>query len=175
MQRGSRGAGSAGLPPSGSHLLAQSRSLRSTKAPACPRASIRFGRRLAGRPPLVAWSFTSGAPLGAVSVRRREATARASKSRVSEESAMLAPAALDDLRASVRGGGHSVAGKSGLADDDLIAAGVVTAAGDILRASPADDHDLFCRLRGGGGLVVPQWLDPEEGQGARGPSTAHGR
>ena len=41
--------------------------------------------------------------------------------------------------------------RHGLACDNLVAAEVVTATGDLLRASAADNPDLFWALRGGGG------------------------
>jgi FAD/FMN-containing dehydrogenase len=41
--------------------------------------------------------------------------------------------------------------KHGLTIDSLLAAQVVTAAGEIVRASADDNHDLFFALRGGGG------------------------
>ena len=40
---------------------------------------------------------------------------------------------------------------AGLSSDNLIAAEVVTAAGDVLRASHDENEDLFWALRGGGG------------------------
>jgi FAD/FMN-containing dehydrogenase len=51
-------------------------------------------------------------------------------------------------------------GKYGLAADNLISAEVVTAAGDVVRASADGDPDLFWALRGGGGNfgVVP-WFE----------------
>src|SRR5262249_25628973 len=50
-------------------------------------------------------------------------------------------------------------GKYGLAADNLVAAEVVTAAGDVVRASAEDDRDLFWGLRGGGGnFGVVSWF-----------------
>jgi FAD/FMN-containing dehydrogenase len=51
-------------------------------------------------------------------------------------------------------------GKYGLAADNLIAAEVVTAAGDVVRAGADGDRDLFWGLRGGGGnFGVVTWLE----------------
>ncbi len=51
-------------------------------------------------------------------------------------------------------------GKHGLAADNLMSAEVVTAAGDIVRASAEGDRDLFWGLRGGGGnFGVVSWFE----------------
>ncbi len=51
-------------------------------------------------------------------------------------------------------------GKHGLAADNLISAEVVTAAGDVVRASAEGDRDLFWGLRGGGGnFGVVSWFE----------------
>jgi FAD/FMN-containing dehydrogenase len=51
-------------------------------------------------------------------------------------------------------------GKYGLAADNLISAEVVTAAGDVVRASAKENADLFWALRGGGGnFGVVSWLE----------------
>jgi FAD/FMN-containing dehydrogenase len=51
-------------------------------------------------------------------------------------------------------------GKHGLAADNLISAEVVTAGGEVLRASPDGDRDLFWGLRGGGGnFGVVSWFE----------------
>ncbi|HXG34958.1 MAG TPA: FAD-binding oxidoreductase [Bryobacteraceae bacterium] len=51
-------------------------------------------------------------------------------------------------------------GKHGLAADNLISAEVVTAAGDVVRASAQGDRDLFWGLRGGGGnFGVVSWFE----------------
>ena len=51
-------------------------------------------------------------------------------------------------------------GKHGLAADNLIAAEVVTAAGDVVRAGADGDRELFWGLRGGGGnFGVATWLE----------------
>jgi FAD/FMN-containing dehydrogenase len=51
-------------------------------------------------------------------------------------------------------------GKHGLATDNLISAEVVTAAGDVVRASAHGDADLFWALRGGGGnFGVVSWFE----------------
>ena len=51
-------------------------------------------------------------------------------------------------------------GKHGLAADNLIAAEVVTAAGEVVRASAEEDRDLFWGLRGGGGnFGVVSWFE----------------
>jgi len=51
-------------------------------------------------------------------------------------------------------------GKHGLAADNLIAAEVVTAAGDVVRASAEENRDLFWGLRGGGGnFGVVSWFE----------------
>lgn len=51
-------------------------------------------------------------------------------------------------------------GKQGLAADNLISAEVVTAAGDVVRASVEGDRDLFWGLRGGGGnFGVVSWFE----------------
>ncbi len=50
------------------------------------------------------------------------------------------------------GGGYGyLAGKHGLATDNLVAATVVTAEGKVVRASDSENPDLFWALRGGGG------------------------
>jgi hypothetical protein len=50
------------------------------------------------------------------------------------------------------GGGFGwLMGKYGMAIDNLISAEVVTAAGDVLRASATENEDLFWAIRGGGG------------------------
>ncbi|MGH2362091.1 MAG: FAD-binding oxidoreductase, partial [bacterium] len=49
------------------------------------------------------------------------------------------------------GGVGRLARKHGLACDNLLAAEVVTAAGDVVRASASENADLFWGLRGGGG------------------------
>ncbi|MCA1823182.1 MAG: FAD-binding oxidoreductase [Mycobacteriales bacterium] len=49
------------------------------------------------------------------------------------------------------GGLGYLMGKHGLAADNLISAEVVTAAGDVLTASEADNEELFWAIRGGGG------------------------
>lgn len=50
------------------------------------------------------------------------------------------------------GGGFGwLARKHGLACDNLLSADVVTAAGEFLQASPAENEDLFWGIRGGGG------------------------
>ncbi len=50
--------------------------------------------------------------------------------------------------------------KHGLAADNLISAEVVTAAGDVVRASDDGDTDLFWGLRGGGGnFGVVSWFE----------------
>jgi FAD/FMN-containing dehydrogenase len=51
-------------------------------------------------------------------------------------------------------------GKHGLAADNLIAAEVVTAAGEVVRASAEENRDLFWGLRGGGGnFGVVVWFE----------------
>ena len=51
-------------------------------------------------------------------------------------------------------------GKHGLAADNLIAAEVVTAAGEVVRASAEEDRDLFWGVRGGGGnFGVVSWFE----------------
>lgn len=51
-------------------------------------------------------------------------------------------------------------GKYGLAADNLISAEVVTAAGDVVRASAEENADLFWALRGGGGnFGVVSWFE----------------
>jgi FAD/FMN-containing dehydrogenase len=51
-------------------------------------------------------------------------------------------------------------GKYGLAADNLIATEVVTAAGDVVRASADENSDLFWGLRGGGGnFGVVSWFE----------------
>ncbi len=51
-------------------------------------------------------------------------------------------------------------GKHGLAADNLLSAEVVTAAGDVVRASAEGDRDLFWGLRGGGGnFGVVSWFE----------------
>jgi FAD/FMN-containing dehydrogenase len=51
-------------------------------------------------------------------------------------------------------------GKYGLAADNLVGAEVVTAAGDVVRASNDENADLFWGLRGGGGnFGVASWLE----------------
>jgi FAD/FMN-containing dehydrogenase len=51
-------------------------------------------------------------------------------------------------------------GKHGLAADNLIAAEVVTAAGEVVRASAEENRDLFWGLRGGGGnFGVVSWFE----------------
>jgi len=51
-------------------------------------------------------------------------------------------------------------GKHGLAADNLMSAEVVSAAGDIVRASVEEDRDLFWGLRGGGGnFGVVSWFE----------------
>ena len=51
-------------------------------------------------------------------------------------------------------------GKHGLAADNLIAAEVVTASGDVVRASAEENADLLWGLRGGGGnFGVASWLE----------------
>jgi len=50
------------------------------------------------------------------------------------------------------GGGYGyLAGKHGLATDNLVAATVVTADGQVVRASDSENPDLYWALRGGGG------------------------
>lgn len=50
------------------------------------------------------------------------------------------------------GGGYGyLAGKHGLAADNLVAATVVTAKGEVVRASDTENPELFWALRGGGG------------------------
>jgi FAD/FMN-containing dehydrogenase len=49
------------------------------------------------------------------------------------------------------GGVGRLARKHGLACDNLLAVEVVTAAGDVMRASAAENEDLFWGVRGGGG------------------------
>ena len=49
------------------------------------------------------------------------------------------------------GGYGPLCGRLGLAADNLLAADVVLADGQVVRASPADDADLYWALRGGGG------------------------
>jgi FAD/FMN-containing dehydrogenase len=51
-------------------------------------------------------------------------------------------------------------GKHGLAADNLMSAEVVTAAGDVVRASIEENRELFWGLRGGGGnFGVVSWLE----------------
>src|SRR5262245_24165750 len=51
-------------------------------------------------------------------------------------------------------------GKHGLAADNLVSAEVVTAAGDVVRASAEENADLFWGLRGGGGnFGVVSWFE----------------
>ena len=51
-------------------------------------------------------------------------------------------------------------GKHGLAADNLIAAEVVTAGGEVVRASADENRDLFWGLRGGGGnFGVVSWFE----------------
>ena len=58
------------------------------------------------------------------------------------------------------GGGLGYRGQAGLAMDNLVSAEVVTASGDIVRASKEENADLFWGLQGGGGnFGAVSWLE----------------